>query len=154
MDSDAHAPKGVEGFLTYRFVRVQHKLNAQAGRILKRVAGISLSEWRVLALIGDRDGTSNSEIIARSTMDKGLVSRTLQALQKAGLVQSRTASEDERVHVHSLTDEGRRLFERTLPQMERRQRLIRSAFTREELAALDSALARLEALADIEAFEP
>lgn len=154
MNENPNLPEGVEGFLTYRFVRVQHKLNEQAGRILKRVAGITLPEWRVLALIGDRESTSSSEIVARSAIDKGLVSRTLKSLHDSGLVESETSMRDMRVQIHKLSEDGRALYDRTLPFMQSRQKLIQSAFTREELASFEAALTRLEELSDIEAFEP
>ena len=153
-DPDRETERSVETFLTYRFARVQARLNDQATRILQDHAGISLSQWRVLSLIGDRAGTSSSEIVARSGIDKGLVSRTLKTLNEAGLVRSETSQIDMRVQQHDLTPDGRALFDRTLPHMAQRQQMIQSAFRPEELEAFLAALDRLEWLAEIEAFDP
>lgn len=153
--SDAReTPTSVEGFLTYRIVRVQARLNAQATRILSRVAGISLPQWRVLSLIGDVGETTSSAIVRRSAMDKGLVSRTLKSLHEEGLVASRTSRRDHRVQEHKLTARGQDLYDRTIPHMVERQAMIRSAFSPSELDAFETALQRLEHLAQIEAFDP
>lgn len=135
-------------------VRVQARLNEQATRILGRLAGISLPQWRILALIGDRERTTSREIVGRSGMDKGLVSRTLKSLMDLGHVQAETSRDDLRIQHLSLTATGRSLYEATLPHMAERQRLIQSAFTKSELAAFETALTRLENLASIEAFDP
>lgn len=39
-------------FLTYRLSRVQAKLNTQGNALLQKHAGLKLTQWRLLALVG------------------------------------------------------------------------------------------------------
>lgn len=135
-------------FLTYRLSRVQAKLNAQANAILREVAGLTLWQWRVLALVGGAGQTRLSDLARIAALDKGLLSRNLKGLVAEGLIQSKQDDVDHRVQHLSLTAEGKALFEHTLPKMRKRQQALRAPLTPEELKALYSALDKLEVAAD------
>ena len=62
-------------FLTYRLSRVQAKLNAQANALLHAQSGLTLSRWRILALVGAAGQTRLSELARIAALDKGLLSR-------------------------------------------------------------------------------
>ncbi|MEM6617991.1 MAG: MarR family winged helix-turn-helix transcriptional regulator [Pseudomonadota bacterium] len=151
---DGDPPRSIDGFITYRLARVQARLNVQAARLLRDVSGISLPQWRVVALLGDVTETTSRELVRRSAIDKGLVSRTLKTLQAEGYVETRLSKADQRVQKISLTPKGRALFEKTLPHMHQRQRIIEASCSAEELRIFRAVLQRLEILADIEAFDP
>lgn len=138
-------------FVTYRMARVQAKLNAQAIAILGKHAGLTLTQWRVLALIGTMGQTQSSEIARRSAMDKGLISRTTQALIAMGLIRSDQDDEDARVQHLRLTRKGRDLFRRILPHMTERQVQLRAALTPEENEILLVILDKLELAAEYRA---
>ena len=141
-------------FLTYRFSRVQAKLNAQATRLLHRTAGLGLTQWRILALIGDAGGTARaSEITSFAAIDKGLFSRKLKGLVEDGLVTTAPDKKDQRVQHLRLTAKGQRLYDSTLPVMRARQRALRSHFDDEELRVLYAALDKLESAAEETEFD-
>ena len=73
-------------FLTFRLARVQAKLNAQSSRILKDHAGITLTQWRLLALIGNAGRTTAAVLSREVAMDKGLISRNIKTMVSDGLV--------------------------------------------------------------------
>lgn len=135
-------------FLTYRLSRVQAKLNAQANALLQRSAGLTLSQWRILALIGAAGQTRLSALVRIAALDKGLVSRNLKILSANGLVHSKQDEMDQRVQHLSLTKKGQALFEETLPKMRERQRHLRAGLDPAELRVLYSALDKLEIAAD------
>ena len=62
-------------FMTYRLARLHARLNVQASRILQDVAGLSLTQWRVLSLVGSHRGATATQLTRVSAMDKGLFSR-------------------------------------------------------------------------------
>ncbi len=138
----------LQQFLTYRLACVQARLNRQARRILSRNFGITLNEWRVLALVADSKETSSRSLTEISTMDKGLVSRTIKALVKAGLLQGRANAADHRQYLWSPTPKGRVLYEAALPVMRKRQRYLRASLSQAQLHHLQSALSALEAAAE------
>ncbi len=135
-------------FLTYRLSRVQAKLNAQAGAMLRRYAGLTLSQWRILALIGAAGPTRLSDLARMAALDKGLLSRNLKTLVAEDLVSSKQDEIDQRVQHLSLSPSGKALFEKTLPRMRQRQHRLRSALDEHELGVFYQVLDKLEVAAE------
>lgn len=138
-------------FLTYRLSRLQSRLNSGATRILKDLAGISLTQWRILALVGGQPGSRATDLIRLSAIDKGLFSRKLKTLQAEGLIASREDSKDHRVHKLHLTENGMKLYQQVLPVMRRRQQSLQDCLDERELEGLFAALNKLE-VAVVEGF--
>lgn len=144
----------LQQFLTYRIARLHSKLNNQAGRILDEVSGLSLTQWRILAIIGSTGETTSTDISREHLLDKGLVSRKLKGLVEDGFVISTSLPEDRRVHLLQLSPTGQALYEKTLPRMQTRQRALSASLSEEEERVLRVALDRLEAASDTDAAEP
>ncbi len=135
-------------FLTFRLSRVQAKLNAQANALLQRHADLTLSKWRILALVGAAGQTRLSELARIAALDKGLLSRNLKLMIEEGLVVAKQDDVDHRVQHLSLSTKGQDLFDKTLPKMRERQAKLREPLDARELDALSSALDKLEIAAD------
>ncbi len=134
-------------FLTLRLSRIQAKLNAQASHILREVNGLSLVQWRILALVAASGRSTASALSQYAGIDKGLFSRALKTLVAGGLISVATDPADHRSHVISATDRGFEIFERTLPIMRARQAHLVSDMTPEQRRVLMSALDKLEVAA-------
>jgi DNA-binding MarR family transcriptional regulator len=150
---DAHdtgAPSGTKfgQFMTYRLARVQAKLNAQATRILRDHAGLTLTQWRLLALLGGAGQATAAQLSRHAAMDKGLISRNIRALTEEGLVQVNSDPADHRAQVLTLSPRGVSLFEHTLPRMRARQDALRAYLDANEEAVLNRALEKLERAAE------
>lgn len=130
--------------LTYRIARVQAKLNAQATRIVKEAAGITLTQWRVILLIGTVGRTRSTDVVREAAIDKGLVSRTIKTLTDADLVATETDKHDQRAHNLTLTAKGRELYARVLPITQERQRALRADLDADEIETLYQVLDKLE----------
>jgi len=135
-------------FLTYRISRVHGKLNAQASRILHESVGVTLNQWRMIAFIGGAETLTASMLVRYTAMDKGLVSRNVNTLIELGLVVSSTDRTDSRVHVLSLTPDGKSIFDAALPQMRRRQDKLQQGLSAEDLATFRRVMEHLEAAAE------
>lgn len=135
-------------FLTYRLSRVQAKLNAQGSALLQREAGLTVSKWRILALVGAAGQTRLSALVRVAALDKGLVSRNLKIMVAEGLIATQQDDIDHRVQHLSLTKKGQALFEETLPKMRVRQAKLQEQLTHHEIEVLHSALDKLEIAAD------
>ena len=135
-------------FLTYRLHRVHAKLNSQATRILEEIAGLSLTQWRIVALVGSMPGATSTDLVRLSGIDKGLFSRKLKTLVAEGLIRSGEGATDSRVHPLSLTRSGQALYDRVLPVMQARQTRLQSVLEGDEYSVLMGALEKLERLAD------
>ena len=144
------APDAVSRFLSFRIARTHYALNAQSARILKREAGITLGQWRIIALIAGGASTSR-ELAQKSGFDPAFVSRTIAGMEPARLIATSRAKDDKRVLELRLRREGRELYERIFPVMRERQRALFGALSPEEGRLICGALEKIEAAAD--AFE-
>ena len=137
----------VEGFLTYRLHALHTALNRQAIEILGRVSGLGLPEWRVIALLGTGATLTARRIGQISVIDKGLLSRTLTALEQRGLVAASRDARDRRLVKVTLTAKGQAVYDRTIPQMQERHRALMKALNKSEQAALFPIIDKLLAAA-------
>ncbi|MGP6086870.1 MarR family winged helix-turn-helix transcriptional regulator [Antarctobacter jejuensis] len=113
-------------FLTYRMSRLQAKLNAQASRILRDHAGITITQWRIIAVLGDGGSCTAAQLSRMTAMDKGLISRNVKTLNSEGFITiSRDSSDNRALHLN-LTDKGHKVFDHTFPRMSARQTALRS----------------------------
>lgn len=135
-------------YLTYRLSRVQAKLNAQATHMLREASGITLSQWRIIALIGATGETRLSMLARHSALDKGLLSRNLKALVTEGIVLTKQDQTDHRAQLLSLSPKGEEIFQRTLPVSQKRQSLLNETLTQDELETFHRVLEKLEVAAD------
>ena len=135
-------------YLTYRIARVQAKLNAQGARVLRDAVGLTLSQWRVLALVGAAGRTRLSELARTAALDKGLLSRNVKTLVEQGLVVADQDEIDHRVQHLSLSPKGQELFARALPVTRRRQQHLRENLSDEEIRTFRRVLDKLEIAAE------
>ena len=145
---DEVAPPMVRDFLTYRLSRVQAKLNRQASRVLRAHSTLSLTQWRALAMMGERSASTLSDIVSMTKLDKGQLSRALKGLIEAGFVETQASGRDLRRHRIALTELGRAEFARLLPVMRSRQSHLGGRLTAAERAALLAALEKIERAAE------
>ncbi len=111
----AAAKAGLEQFLTYRM----HVLNKVSDRgISERYQTkleITLPEARVIASVGSFGPFSIMDLAKHANLDKSQASRAAEALIKRGLVGREASSDDGRVVLISLTQEGRSLYRKVMP---------------------------------------
>lgn len=79
--------------------------------------GLSVSQWRTMAVLGPHRGLSASEIVAQSSMDKVNVSRAISSLREAGLLKRDIDGDDRRRAVLRLTDAGLAVYADLVPRM-------------------------------------
>ena len=133
-------------FITYRISKVHPRLNAQAAHILRKHAGLSLLQWRIISLINAfGPEVSSVHIINKVKLDKGLFSRTLKALVTGGYVNSHADDSDHRRVLLSLSQKGRDCYDKTIETMRRRQAHLLHNVSDSEKEALFSALKKIEA---------
>lgn len=139
----------LQRFLTYRIVRLNSKLNAQALRMLRRESDLTITQWRVLSLTGSLGGeTTFTEIVSGSQMDKGQLSRGIKDLLEQGLIAARSSDKDQRQQHLMLTPRGRGIYERTLPKMRQRHQHLLASLSDTERSMIYAIFDKLEVAAD------
>ncbi len=110
----------LEGFDLHSFfpyqVRVFYRAVSQSvSNIYGSRYGLTVPEWRAMAVLGPYGTLSASEIVQRSSMDKVNVSRAIKGLQKANFLKRDIDGEDKRRAVLRLTKEGREAYSILVP---------------------------------------
>lgn len=137
----------VDDFITVCFSHVSNGLRRKVTVPYAARHGLSVPEWRILALIGQARSLPFAELVLQSTSDKAQVSRTLKALTARGLVRTEALGANWRQGVvcHT-TPAGQRLYEKVMPEARRAQAQMILSLGQEERRVLYHALSRLHAL--------
>jgi DNA-binding MarR family transcriptional regulator len=116
----------------------------RAGRLSFNGFGLSLREYRILAVIGYMQPVTLTDLVAECYLDKGQVSRNIAKLVDGGLVaRSKGKSEAERGGQLRLTPDGEHLLKQALARGDELNAEMAHNLTDEELAVLSSALDKL-----------
>lgn len=105
----------LNNFLPYQLARSAAQVSRDFARLYAEKFGISTSEWRVIAHLGQSEAVSVREIHTRVDMDKPKVSRAAARLEEAGYVAKTTSTTDKRLVELTLTDKGRELYAEMIP---------------------------------------
>jgi DNA-binding MarR family transcriptional regulator len=100
----------LDEYWPYQVTVLADLIARRTATIVKREAGLNLSQWRVLAAIAERPGRTAADVVAMTPMDKGIVSRATKALLTGGFLVRRASQADGRVSHLFLTGKGEALY--------------------------------------------
>lgn len=106
----------LENFLPYRLSVLSNTISQAIAREYAERHDLSVTEWRVIAVLGRYAGISASEVADRTAMDKVAVSRAVNRLVDAGRVVRELHEDDRRRSVLRLSTAGRRVYEQIAPR--------------------------------------
>jgi DNA-binding MarR family transcriptional regulator len=105
--------------------------------------GLSIPQWRVIAVLARTPGLAAAEVAERTAMDKVAVSRAVAGLARTGRVRRATAAGDRRRSVLSLTERGWSVYRRIVPLALAYERRLLAELSPDEQAQFETLLARL-----------
>ena len=105
---------GLERHVFYWMTQVMSRRDRQMNAELRRFR-LRVTEWRVLALLKERQRLSLGEAATTVGLDHPTMSRTVDRMEKAGRIVRVSDAADMRVTRLALTAEGARLFDRVWP---------------------------------------
>lgn len=105
----------LEEFLPYRLAVLSHTISTTIAKVYEKRFGLSIPEWRVIAILGRFPGLSAVEVADRTMMDKVAVSRAVTKLIKNGRIDRQFADADRRRSILNLSDEGRQVHNEIAP---------------------------------------
>ena len=141
----------IQDFPTFLLMRLATATRGTITLRYLRPHGITLPEWRLLALVARYQTLQFSEVTAGSSMDKGQVSRTLQAIHAKGLVRlsaapvqpgARRSPLSPRVEV-AITPSGLALYDAILPEARRTQLQLIDMMDAQERVVLHRVMCRM-----------
>jgi DNA-binding MarR family transcriptional regulator len=105
----------LEEFLPYRLSVLSHTVSTTIARIYEKKFGVSIPEWRVIAILGRFPGLSAVEVADRTMLDKVAVSRAVTKLIKNGRVDRQFADADRRRSILNLSEKGQNVHNEIAP---------------------------------------
>ena len=142
--SAEHAPLQLEHFLPYRLSILSNTISRTIADDYQSRYDISMTEWRVMAVLARFEGLSAREVAERTAMDKVAVSRALSRLVASGRVDRATHDNDKRRSVLSLTHAGWSMHDDVAPMARAREREVLARLDAEERKWLVRILDKLQ----------
>ena len=137
------SPLRLSTFLPFRLSVLSNTISRRIADLYDREFGLSVWQWRVMAVTGDMPGISATEIGQRTEMDKVAVSRAVAGLIEMGYLERRTSAGDARRADLYLTPAGRDIYELIVPMAKAEEERLVSALSAEEQAELERLMGKL-----------
>ncbi len=102
----------LEEFMPYRLARLSSTVSTTIARAYDKEFGLSIPEWRVIAVLGRFPGLSAVEVAEQTFLDKVAVSRAVTKLIKNGRIDRQFADADRRRSILNLSEKGREVHDR------------------------------------------
>lgn len=135
----------LEEFLPYRLAILSHSVSHSIASIYEKRFGVSIPEWRVIAIVGRFPDLSAVEVAERTVMDKVAVSRAVTKLIKSGVIDREFADADRRRSILNLSEKGRAVHDEIAPLALQMEADLLRDLTEEELEVLDRVIDKLYA---------
>jgi DNA-binding MarR family transcriptional regulator len=136
----------VEMFLTFRVNQLSNAFERQWSRYMRKKAGVSLSEWRILAMLQHGPSTF-ARLVEATDVNKALLHRSAHSLAKLELISITDTPGDARSTTLALTAQGAGLLDDVGPRALARQKHFLSVLTTHERETLYTALNKLRTAA-------
>ena len=133
----------LERFLPYRLAILSHSVSRSIASIYERRFGVSIPEWRVIAIVGRFPDLSAVEVAERTVMDKVAVSRAVTKLIKVGVIDRKFADADRRRSILNLSAKGREVHDEIAPLALQMEADLLEDLTADEIAVLDTVIDKL-----------
>ncbi|MBL6936722.1 MAG: winged helix-turn-helix transcriptional regulator [Alphaproteobacteria bacterium] len=139
----AHRTLDLDHFLPYRLSVLSNRVSDAIAREYSDRFGLSIPEWRVMAVLGGAPGLSARDVAERTAMDKVQVSRAVESLVRARRVARTEDAEDGRISRLALTAKGRAIYDEVVPLALHLEETFLSALKPEERRQLDALMEKL-----------
>jgi DNA-binding MarR family transcriptional regulator len=143
-DAARHADLQLDRFLPYRLSVLSNRISQDIARLYAARFDLTVTEWRLLAVLGRSPGLSASELAERTAMDKVAVSRAVTSLLASGRLRRRVHGGDRRRSILALSARGYQVYDQVVPLALDVERRLLAQFSAEERVALQVVLDRLE----------
>ena len=146
LSEPAHAELDLEHFLPYRLSVLSNRVSEAIARVYSERFDLSVTEWRVMAVLGRYPELSAGEVAQRTAMDKVAVSRAVARLLESGRLARETSDTDRRRSVLRLSTEGHAIYDEVAPLALAFQQRLLGGMDDDERALLFRLLDRLDEL--------
>ena len=136
----ASQPLKLSAFLPYRLSVLSNTVSRGIAERYERDFGLSVRQWRVMAVLGEQQGLGAGAIAARTAMDKVAVSRAVADLIDMGFVWRRASQTDGRLSHLFLSESGKEVYAKVAQLALDYERTLTAGLSDRQRAALFKAM--------------
>lgn len=133
----------LDHFVPYRLSVLSNRVSDAIARHYSERFGLSIPEWRVMAVLGQTTGLSARDVATRTAMDKVQVSRAVASLLRTKRIARVGDDNDGRVTRLSLSRQGTAIYDEIVPLALHLEAVFLAALTPSERTMLASLMDKL-----------
>lgn len=133
----------LDNFLPYRLSVLSNAVSTSIAGIYESEFDLSVWQWRIIAVLGEHNDLTSTEVAVRTLMDKPTVSRAATSLIERGILSRNIDDDDRRRAPLSLTDEGQAIYTAIRPRALACERELLDALSPKEVETLHALLSRM-----------
>lgn len=138
----------LDRFLPYRLSVLTNVVSGAIASVYQRRFGLTIPEWRVIAVLSRHPGLSAAQVASHTRMDAVAVSRAVSRLLRSGRLRRTMSATDRRRSVLHVSAAGAAMYRDIAPLALRYERELLEALHPRERARLDAVLVKLMARAE------
>jgi DNA-binding MarR family transcriptional regulator len=133
----------LERFLPYRLSILSNRISGIVAETYRDKFALSITEWRIMAVLGEYPGASADEVSLKIQIEKSIVSRALQKLLARHLVGREVDVADRRRQNLTLSKTGLEIYQQVVPVSYDYEERLQECFSIQERELFDSLIDRL-----------
>ncbi len=130
-------------FLPFRLSVLSNMVSSAIAAGYAERCGISIPEWRVIAVLAESPGLAAAEVAARTVMDKVAVSRAVATLLAKRHIHRSQSRRDRRRRTLSLSKSGQSVYATVVPMALGYERALIDTLSAAEKRQMDAVLRKL-----------
>lgn len=136
-------PTDLTNLVSFRLRLLTNMYTKASASAYERNFGLTLNEWRVIALLSAADSLSISRLAAQAQFDRGLTTRIIAALIERDLITKKANPVDGRGGIVSLSRQGKNLVNDVAPLAHERNQDLLACLTKQEKMLFERILDKL-----------
>jgi DNA-binding MarR family transcriptional regulator len=152
MLGDRNGANGVrlelDTFVPYRLSVLSNRVSGAIARQYTERFGLTMAEWRVMAVLGGSPGLSARDLAERTGMDKVQISRAVAALVRRKRIARKAHASDGRMQLLTLTPKGEAIYAEIVPMARKLEAEFLAALDPSERETLNRILTALSQRVD------
>ena len=105
----------LERYLPYRLSILSNRISALISETYSAKFALSITEWRIMAVLGEYPGVSADEVSLKTQIEKSILSRAISKLLQRKLLEREFDPADKRRSMLRLTETGLSVYDELVP---------------------------------------
>ena len=134
----------LKSFIPFRLSLLSNTVSANIAATYQDKFAISMSEWRIMAILAEYPGLSADEVCQRTQIEKSVVSRAVARLLKRHMIIRQIDDDDRRRSILRLSKTGLSIYDKVMPIAEDFEKKLIAKLSKQERLTLLSLLDKLQ----------